>query len=128
MPIDINLDRRLRDAWNHYEIDIKTLKRNRRSVIQIEMSNGKSLWEASEAFNDQLKRIDEMRRVEIDHLYSLIQTENREKQKMEQEEQQQRKRELSAKRERQRLKREEIKMNPPAPRRSARVTNKNKTD
>ena len=43
---------------------------------------------------------------------------------MEQEEQQQRKRDLSAKRERQRLKREEIKMNPPAPRRSIRVANK----
>ena len=42
------------------------------------MSNGKSPWEASESFNDELKRIDEMRRVEIEHLYSLIQTENRE--------------------------------------------------
>ena len=92
------------------------------------MSNGKSAWEASESFNDELKRIDEMRRVEIEHLYSLIQTENREKQRMEQEEQEQRKRDLSAKRERQRLKREEIKMNPPAPRRSSRVANKNKTD
>ncbi len=128
MPIDINLDRRLENAWFHHEWYIKNLKRNRRSVIQIEMSNGKTPWEASEAFNDELKRIEEMRRVEIDHLYSLIQTENREKQKMEQEEQQQRKRDLSAKRERQRLKREEIKMNPPAPRRSARVANKNKTD
>lgn len=128
MPIDINLDHRLRESWNYYEFQIKNLRRNKRSIIQWEMSNDKSAWEASESFNNELKKIDELRRVEIDHLYSLIQTENKEKQRMEQEEQEQRKRDLSAKRERQRLEREERKMNPSAPRRSSRVANKNKTE
>lgn len=124
MPIDINLDHRLRLAWNHYEIQIRDMKRNRRAFIQREMDNNLTSWDASELFNEEIKKLEKLRRVEIDHLYSLIQTENKERQRMEQEEQEQIKRKLSAKREHQRLQREEKKMNPPTPRRSARIYKK----
>jgi hypothetical protein len=128
MPIDINLDRRLRVAWHHYEIQIRDMKRNRRAFIQREMNNNLTSWDASELFNEEIKKLEKLRRIEIDHIHSLVQAENKEKQRMLEAEQEQRRIELEERREQRRTEREANKTqqgDQMPTRRSARVAKKN---
>jgi hypothetical protein len=103
MTIDINLDRRLRLVWHHYQIQINSLKRNRRSFIHSEMSNNMSLWDATQLFDEEVRNMDRLRRIELDHIKSLAKAENKEKQRMQEEEEEQRKIALSARREQRKL-------------------------
>ena len=105
-PIDINLDRRLRLVWHNYQIQMNALKRNRRSCIQNEMSNNMSSWDATQLFDEEVRNLERLRRIELDHIKSLAKAENKEKQRMREEEEAQRKDVLSARREQLRLERE----------------------
>lgn len=130
-PIDINLDRRLRLVWHNYQIQMNALKRNRRSFIQNEMSNNMSSWDATQLFDEEVRNLERLRRIELDHIKSLAKAENKEKQRMREEEEAQRKDVLSARREQLRLEREANKNaadQPTRVRRSRRLAKKQNND
>lgn len=70
------------------------------------MSNNMSSWDATQLFDEEVRNLERLRRIELDHIKSLAKAENKEKQRMREEEEAQRKDVLSARREQLRLERE----------------------
>lgn len=128
MNIDINLDHRLRVAWYHYENQIRDITRNRRAFIKRKMNNNLTLWDASELFNEEIKKLEKIRRIELDHIHTIVLAENKEKQRILEAEQEQKRIELEERREQRRIERKANKTqhgDQMPTRRSARVANKN---
>jgi len=125
MPININEDRRLRVAWLKYQNIINDMNKylHKKKFIQNEIDvNNMSRWEAGLAFDEEIKKIEQQRREEMNVIRKQARAE-----KKQQEEDEMRKKDAAL--EERRIKREmrkktQSELSPPPLRRYARVHKK----
>lgn len=135
MPINIREDRRLSVTWCKYKNILADMNKrlNRQNFIKNEMNVNKlSQWEATLAFEEEIKKVERQRREEMNQIRKQIITEKEKfkalNKNIEEEEERNRLAALEEKRNARALRKEEMKVSPPPLRRSARVHSKNSDD
>ena len=129
MPIDINLDRRLRVTWCKYQNMLADINNYHYKKIYIKeaIDEGKcdSQWDAEQMIKQEIKEIEQQRRSEMNQIYKQVREEKKAKEQAErqrhEEEQQMRAEKRRVMSEQRKLKQ---KANPIVPRRSSRIQNK----
>lgn len=94
MPIDINVDRRLRVTWFKYQNKLANMNNyyHRKAYIKEAISDGKcsSRWDAEQLLKQEIQEVEQQRRDEMNQIYRQVIAENKDaeaKQKIFEEEQ-----------------------------------------
>lgn len=132
MSININDDRRLRVTWLKYQNIINDMKKyaQKKEFIQNKVDvNGLSRWEAGLAFDEEIKKIEQQRREEMNVIRKTMNTERKQQEEQdkirEQEETRKKTALLEERRQTRELRKAEL---PHYVRRSARVHSKTSND
>lgn len=130
MPIDINEDRRLRVTWIKYNNiigDMKNYYYKKKYINDVMEDHNCSRYEAENAYEDEIKKIEQKRRNEMNKIRKEVAIEKKNKEEQERKEREEREKLYKQNLEKKRLKREQTKAeqtNDPV-RRSKRVAKKN---
>ena len=129
MPIDINLDRRLRVTWCKYQLMLADMNNRyyRTTCIKESIAEGKcdSRWDAEQMIKQEIQEIERNRRVEMNAIYKQAKAEKKAKEEAEQQSLEEERQRKAEKRRVMNEKRKADKINTPiTPRRSARLQNK----
>lgn len=128
MPIDINEDRRLRVTWLKYQNIINDMNNYfyKKKIIKDEMDvNMLSRWEAGVVFEEEIRKIEQKRREEMNVIRKAVRTERK---ICEQEDTRQKLVEFEEKRIARKLRKTQRIESPPPLRRSARLYSKTLND
>ena len=120
MPIDINLDRRLRVTWCKYQIILSDMNKSYNKKKFIAEAKCDSRWDAEQLFAEEIRQIEKQRRTELDTIKKQVKIENAERLQMQKAYDDQIKTEKSAQREKRREQLELSKKDTPLLRTSAR--------
>lgn len=133
-PININEDRRLRVTWCKYQNILTDMNRNsnKKECIQNQMDTNKlSRWEATLAFEEEIKKVERQRREEMNQIRKQFLAEKKEKEEQdrirEEEKERERQAVLEERRKARESRKEQLQNSPPPLRRSARVRSKTQT-
>lgn len=135
MPFNIKEHSRLRVAWFKYQNILADMNNyyNRKKFIQNEMDvNNLSQWEATLAFEEEIKKTDRQRREEMNQIRKRVVADRKKMAEIvrirEVEEEHERLAVLEERRKVRELRKEQVKHSPPPLRRSARVHSKTSND
>jgi hypothetical protein len=131
MPIDINLDRRLRVTWCKYQNILTDINNYhyKKFYFKEAIYEGKcdSQWDAEQLLKQEIREIEQKRRKEMNDIYTQVKAE-RERKAKEEADQQRHEKEQQLRAEKRRVMSEQRKLkqeaNPIIPRRSSRIQNK----
>ena len=129
MPIDINLDRRLRVTWCKYQNMLADINNYyyKKTYFKDAIDEGKcvSRWDAEQLLKQEIQEIEQKRRKEMNEIYKQVKAEKKAK---EEADQQRHEKEQQLRAEKRRVMSEQRKLkqeaNPIIPRRSSRIQNK----
>lgn len=129
MPIDINLDRRLRLTWSKYQNMLTNINNyyHKKTYFKEAMDKGKcgSRWDAEQLLKQEIREIEQKRRKEMNEIYKQVKAEKKVKEETEAKRLEEEKNKRSEKRRilsvQRKLKQD---ANPIIPRRSSRIQNK----
>jgi len=132
MPIDINLDRRLRVTWCKYQNILTDINNYhyKKFYFKEAIYEGKcdSQWDAEQLLKQEIREIEQKRRKEMNENYKQVKAERKAKEESETKRLEEEKNRRSEKR---RILKEQQKLkqivNPVVPRRSSRIQNKETT-
>jgi hypothetical protein len=132
MPIDINLDRRLRVTWCKYQNILTDINNYhyKKFYFKEAIYEGKcdSQWDAEQLLKQEIREIEQKRRKEMNEIYKQVKAERKAKEEAETKRLEEEKNRRSEKR---RILKEQQKLkqivNPVVPRRSSRIQNKETT-
>lgn len=130
MPIDINEDRRLRVAWFKYNNiigDMNNYYYKKKYLNDVMEYHKCSRWEAENAFEYEIKKIEQERRNEMNKIRKEVAIEKKKKEEQERKEREEREKLYKQNLEKKRLEREQTKaeQNNVPVRRSKRLAKKN---
>ena len=134
MPFDIIENSRLRNTWYKYQHILAEMNGyyNKKEFIQNQMDTNKlSRWEATLAFEEEIKKVERQCREEMNQIHKQVVAERKKMTELfrirEEEEERERQAVLEKRRKARELRKEQLKNSPPPLRRSARVRNKMQT-
>ena len=134
MPFDIIENSRLRNTWYKYQHILAEMNGyyNKKEFIQNQMDTNKlSRWEATLAFEEEIKKVERQCREEMNQIHKQVIAERKKMAEIfrirEEEEERERQAVLEKRRKARELRKEQLKNSPPPLRRSARVRNKMQT-
>ena len=134
MPFDIIENSRLRNTWYKYQHILAEMNGyyNKKEFIQKQMDTNKlSRWEATLAFEEEIKKVERQCREEMNQIHKQVIAERKKMTELfrirEEEEERERQAVLEKRRKARELRKEQLKNSPPPLRRSARVRNKMQT-
>ena len=135
MPFDIIENSRLRNTWYKYQHILAEMNGyyNKKEFIQNQMDTNKlSRWEATLAFEEEIKKVERQCREEMNQIHKQVIAERKKMAELfrirEEEEERERQAVLEKRRKARELRKEQLKNSPPPLRRSARVHSKTSND
>lgn len=134
MPFNLKENSRLRNTWYKYQHILAEMNGyyNKKEFIQNQMDTNKlSRWEATLAFEEEIKKVERQCREEMNQIHKQVVAERKKMTELfrirEEEEERERQAVLEKRRKARELRKEQLKNSPPPLRRSARVRNKMQT-